>query len=520
MAFPKVKFYQKIFHLFTLERLPLVLIGWGILVRSVQYIANRSLWADEATLALNIINRPLVDLFKPLAYEQGAPLGFLTIEKLVVEVFGDQEHTLRAFPFICGVTSLFLFYQLAKRTIPAGAIVIAVALFSSLESLIYYTTEVKQYSSDVTIGLLLYLVLMNIRQPTLQHQQIVQVSIIGAIAVWFSHPAIFVLVGIEASYWLSCWLNREQINGWQRLWIYLSWSVSFLGIYLVSLGNLSRDKELLESWSRAFPRSLFDISWLFAALRHMFANPLGFMPPFTLLAVFAFLLGCFALGRQHRDNLILLLSPISITLAAAYLKKYPFHDRLLLFLVPNLILVIAIGIHTLLQNKTHLHPLPRLQPFVLFGIILSVLLLTPSFSQATVLIFQPEQRQEIRPVLQYIKRHQQPGDILYVYQRGIHQFKYYAEKYGFEQDDYVLGVDDLDVHDGKRLSDKERKRYQADLDRLQGHPRVWLLFSHARVKAENQMIRAYLDQIGDRLDTYRQPGVFVYLYDLSRKKSV
>lgn len=520
MSFPKVGFYQKIIRLFTLERLPLVLIGFGVLVRSIQYIANRSLWADEATLALNIINRPLVDLFKPLAYEQGAPLGFLTIEKLVVEVFGDHEYTLRLFPFICGIISLFLFHQFAKQVIEPVAITIAMALFVSLEPLIYYTTEVKQYSSDVTIALLLYLVLMKVRQPSLQRNQIIRTSVIGAIAVWFSHPAIFVLVSIEASYWLCCWLNREQINGWHRLWIYVVWLASFLGIYLISLAKLGRDKELLESWSQAFPQSLFDLSWLLTALVQMFANPLGFVAPITLLAIFACLLGCFTLGRQNRDVLILLLLPISITLAAAYLKKYPFHDRLLLFLVPNLILLIAIGTYSLLKSKIRLHQIPQLQLSTIFGVILLVLLLTPSLGHATQLIFHPEQRQEIRPVLKYIKKNQQPGDILYIYQRGIHQFKYYAEKYGFDQGDYVLGVDDLDVHDGKKLSDKERERYKADLDRLRGNSRVWLLFSHARVRAENQMIQNYLDQIGDRLDTYRQPGVFVYLYDLSRKKSV
>ncbi|HEY9617665.1 MAG TPA: glycosyltransferase family 39 protein, partial [Microcoleaceae cyanobacterium] len=477
-----------------------------------------SLWADEATLALNIINRPLVDLFKPLAYEQGAPLGFLTIEKLIVEVVGDHEYTLRLFPFICGITSLFLFYQLAKRIIEPGAIAIAVALFVSLEPLIYYTTEVKQYSSDVTIALLLYLVLMNIRQPKLKPRQMIGVSLLGAIAVWFSHPAIFVLVGIEASYWFSCWLNRERIHSWHRLWIYAVWLASFFGIYLISLAKLGRDKELLKSWSQAFPRSLFDLSWLLTAIAQMFANPLGFLPPLILLAIFACLLGCFTLGQQNRDHLILLLVPIGITLAAAYLKKYPFHDRLLLFLVPNLILLIAIGIHTLFKHQIRLRQLPQLRLSKLLGVILTVLLLTPSLGQATQLVFQPEQRQEIRPVLKYIKKHQQAGDILYIYQRGIHQFKYYADKYGFNRKDYILGVDDLDVHDGKKLSKKERERYKADLDRLRGNPRVWLLFSHARVRAENQMIRNYLDQIGDRLDTYRQPGVFVYLYDLSRKK--
>jgi len=45
---------------------------------------------------------------------------------------------------------------------------------------------------------------------------------------------------------------------------------------------------------------------------------------------------------------------------------------------------------------------------------------------------------------------QQPEDILYIYQRGEHQFKYYATKYGYKDGDYIIGVDDLDSMMEKR----------------------------------------------------------------------
>ena len=54
----------------------------GIVFRVAQYAADRSLWHDEAALALNLIEKPWSGLFGPLSLDQGAPIGFLLVEKL------------------------------------------------------------------------------------------------------------------------------------------------------------------------------------------------------------------------------------------------------------------------------------------------------------------------------------------------------------------------------------------------------------------------------------------------------
>lgn len=74
-----------------------------------QYLYNRSLWADEAVLALNIVNRSYLELLQPLDYDQAAPIGFLIVEKFAVQLFGDNEYSLRLFPLLSGIISLLLF---------------------------------------------------------------------------------------------------------------------------------------------------------------------------------------------------------------------------------------------------------------------------------------------------------------------------------------------------------------------------------------------------------------------------
>src|SRR5215208_2227429 len=134
-----------------------ILIVLGGLLRLRQYLAGRSLWSDEAMLALNIVNRNVNGLFKPLDYDQGAPIGFLLVEKISHLLFGRNEYSLRLFPLLIGLVSVWLFYLLLKQITGGPGLLIALALFALNSRLIYYSSEVKQYILDVaaTIGLLL-----------------------------------------------------------------------------------------------------------------------------------------------------------------------------------------------------------------------------------------------------------------------------------------------------------------------------------------------------------------------------
>ena len=80
------------------------LITAGLLLRLKCYLENPSLWLDEAALVLTIIRRSFKDIFLGYDYNPTsptAPIGFLMLEKGAIQLLGNNELVLRAFPFLC-----------------------------------------------------------------------------------------------------------------------------------------------------------------------------------------------------------------------------------------------------------------------------------------------------------------------------------------------------------------------------------------------------------------------------------
>jgi len=492
-----------------------IIIIFGIAIRIIQYISNRSLWADEAVLALNIANRSYGELTQPLDYDQVAPIGFLWIEKFLVNLLGNNEFALRLFPLIAGIISLFIFAIVARRYLNNLGRVIAILLFSTLSPIIYYSTEVKQYSTDILISLFFcYLLAPGIKRKLTRSQVIIK-SILVAICLWFSHPAIFIFAAMGLVNLFDYFLNKNTDHLKQKLTVYLSGLLSFTVLYFGFLNRANDNQNLFNSWGDAFPNHPLNVIWYFDAFGKFFYKPLGFeyykIFGFAInldaIAIALFVFGCFCYFHNNKIIFYTLLFPLLTTFAAAALHLYPFRNRVVLFLVPFFLIAIAQGIIWLFSKTLH----RLIKIFLAFLIILTIA--APVVESSTIYI-KPHQREEIKEVIEYIQQKEQPQDILYIYQRGIYQFLYYAEKYSYQPQDYILGVEDLDIYDGSKLSPAELQRYKNDLDKLRGNDRVWLLFSHVTRNSEYIPIKTYLDTIGTEVDFFKAKGAFVHLYNL------
>ncbi|MBF0122452.1 MAG: glycosyltransferase family 39 protein [Candidatus Omnitrophica bacterium] len=493
----------------TYRASPHIFLAWflmmlGILFRAQQFFLNRSLWGDEASLALNIMERSFVDLLKPLDYAQGGPLGFLMVEKVLVSLWGSSEYVLRFFPFLCGVLSVFLFYKVALRYIAPRAVPIALGFFSFSGWLTYYSSEAKQYSGDVLFTLILLWVAAKIYAEALSVSRVIGYGLVGGISVFFSHPAVFVLVGSAISLALDflCRKDREKLGKLGvicGIWL-LGGGLCFWASYGYLLG-LRNSQYLADFWDRGFIHFPLNLSWLRKYLLSVFRDPAGLCPEWLGLIIFVG--GGISLWRDKRGLLYVLLISIVVTLFASAGHIYPFVTRLLLFMIPIILLLVAEGIEMIVF---------RVRPFFrIIGVALSLALLLYSMKMAWPLAKPPHSQEEMRPVAVYIFKHKRPGDMLCLYSNAGRTYLYYMKRGYFDIEDTIRG----------RLPVAGRKRDLADFDRLRGHRRVWVLFDQAMMlkeRKENLGLLKHLDTIGVRKRTYKAVGVAVYLYDFSLRK--
>ncbi len=534
---------RKLTNFFTLNRLIWLFICIGIFLRSVQYLLNYSLWIDESFVALNIINRSYLELFKPLEYNQGAPIGFLIAEKVATQIFGNSEYSLRLFPFLSGIASIFLFYKIARWFSKPTATAIAIGLFALCDRLIYYSAEVKQYSSDVAIALLLYLLTIQQQNKKKNYTQLITFALTGALAIWFSHPSVFVLAGIGLTLLVSAWIKREWSKLCQYIIVSLVWLASFISFYIVSIQELSNNAALQKSWDsnhNSFmplpPLNLTDLRWYFDKFFEIFNYPLGLY--LTGIAALAFIIGCKSVFSSNKKKFYLLISPILIALLASGLHKYPFKGQLLLFIIPSMLLIVAEGTQYIFE-KTRSN-------FSLFGISFVMLLFFHPLYYVASNLKEPQSvpdfeyqriRENIKPVLNYIEKNQKPNDIIYVYYASQYAFKYYLDRYKFNynpankveseipKDWFTPALPSYppQIIVGKYARD-DWSIFDEEINNLIGSQRVWVVFSHAYDRKssldEEDAFLYLLERKGKQLDSYKSKEASVYLYDLSKDQKI
>lgn len=473
--------------------------GFGITLRIAQYLHNRSLWVDEAMLVLNLIERSFVGLLTPLDYNQGAPLGFLMVEKLIVAALGSSEYALRLFPLLCGIVSVLLFVAVAKHFVGTKALLLAAGLFAFSYKLIFYSSEVKQYSSDVAISLGLYALMFRMQEGGLTRLKTIAFGLAGAIMIWFSHPAIFILAGIGTTLMVVFFYQEEWAKLFSIAAACLFWGCSFTVFFLLSLHDLGQNTELLNYWRYAFmplpPTSVRQLRWFDDAFFQIFRDPLGLFP--ASVAAVTFSIGCIAMAIERREKFFLMVAPILFTLLASGLRTYPFDGRLLLFVAPFIFLCIAEGVirvGVLVKNKQNL-----------LSTSIASVLLVPQLIYSSTLLMKPYFFEDVKPAIEYISKRWQNGDVLYVYHGAQPTFQFYRAKYGFSEKAYVRGE-----------ADRENLLVlENELDALKSHKRLWILFAHIDRSNGTDDVNLFQEHVGNRtlIDAFKGTDAAAYLYD-------
>jgi len=519
----------------------------GIMLRLVRYLYNPSFYFDEANSAVDIIERSTPDLIHHISPDSIStyPSSFLFLTKVAIQLLGNTEYAFRLLPLLSGILSLFLFYYVAKKYIRSEVVSAALLLFAILDFPVYYSSILKPYSGDLFFSLLAIAALARYQSRDFSFFQTLMFAVTGAIIIWFSNPSVFVLAGLGTSMIIFGFIRKDWSRTGRAIAVSLVWAISFIIYYSVFLKNAAMnsavDVDSVLKAEYAFfpfpPRSMSDLKWLVDTFfdTFNFADSFDFRQGLTLTGIGAllFISGCIRMYSIDKEKFITVISPVFFALAAAALHKYPFRGRLILFLTPFFLLVISEGVY-FFYEKTK-------EQSKAIIVIIVIFLFTYPVSWAAYHVKKPIAREDIKPVLRYIKDNWQDGDVLYVHFYAQYAFDYYSKyhpkSYPFSENEYIIGIaprnwyrewrkmDVSKYYDtGKTVTQSSSdilNEYVKDIDKLTGRKRVWLLFtgniSSTKGIRDDDFFCFYLDTKGRRLGSYQNADAAVYTYDLSNQ---
>ena len=360
-----------------------LLVTVGVVLRLRQFLFCRSLWLDEAMLAVSIAARSPLELLRPLEYNQNAPILFLWLTKASTVIFGVNEYALRALPQALGALALVLIALTAAKAFGRAAMITGASLAALSPALIRFSNEAKPYGVDafVTTAVLLAFVT---RDPEFRRGSALRLGVTASVGVILSNPAVFTVTAVWAA--LS-WAHRKDSAALRRIvWAGLVWTVVFAISYFAVVRPASANLLVREGYRTAFlPPAAKSAALLPLMISGTFVPAFdgdgGGAPSVTPIAatlmVAAFLVGLTLVAWRHSGALAIALGGGTLlSCASATLGLYPLGvPRLMVFQYPCLLLVVA-GVVGGLWPAEAPSRLNRL------GLTLWLLMLWPSWANA------------------------------------------------------------------------------------------------------------------------------------------
>jgi hypothetical protein len=335
----------------------LAVLVLALFLRFYQHFMGRSLWEDEAHIALNFIYFGFKDLTKPLVNYQTAPIFFLFSVEGFSRVLGHGEVALRSFPFLISIISLPLFYffvrDLTKNSLAA---LISFFVFGVNCSLIYYASEIKPYILDVSVYVTMGYLLFS-RHRFVEKNRFLLIGLLGSLAILYSNASAVVLLccGI---FLLANWvfpnryLLRHEATAKNYLLVFASWAVVFAVNYYTMIHNHPYGDGMKQIWAFTFPTT--DVTspdfnnFVKMRVEDTFFSELLFFTdkyyfPYVLAILFAIAV-VHAFVTRKFSILLFTIVPVLIHFVLAMNKMYPFFYRFILYLLPCFIILSSLGV--------------------------------------------------------------------------------------------------------------------------------------------------------------------------------
>ncbi len=342
-----------------IEQLTWGFVVLGVVLRTVRYAMNHPLWGDEAFVAANFLTRDYLDLLKPLDYFQVCPPLFLWVELAIVRLLGFRELTLRLFPTLCGVASVFVFRHVASRFLKGVPLLLAVAIFAVSFAPNRHSAEVKPYATDLLVALVLLCPAVEWWRRPDRARWLWGLAAITPLAMGFSYPSMFVAGGLSLALLLPVWRTGRWSIRLPFLMYNLAIAATFLLLYTVVLGPRDplAERGLKNYWANAFPPPWTEpirlaIWFVEIHTSHTFAYPIGGARGASVLTTLLVVVAAVGLWRRERTVLALLLAPFGLGLVAATIGRYPYGGsaRTMQYVTPAICMMAGLGAATVLAR--------------------------------------------------------------------------------------------------------------------------------------------------------------------------
>ncbi len=380
-------------------------IAVGILCRLAQYLSDQSFWIDEAMIVLNVRAKTAIQLLGKLDHNQAAPPLFLLAERLLNCTLGGSEFSLRLLPLLCSIATLLIFAKLARRLCAPPWALLAVALLSLSDRIIWHASEVKPYTGDVLSAVILTLASIGVSANTPPVRKMPWLTVWAIPLVCFSYPAIFVFGAASLALLPALWRD-----GGRGIAAWIIGNVIVAAAFLLLL-KLSIQTQHTDNLANYWAGDFLDLShpagvplWL---VRRILATCTYACAPAGPIIFFCGMVCVVVLSHRKRiDLLLLLVMPLVLLFVASAAKRYPMDGgRLTAFLAPGLLLLAAMGIELMEES---------IVPIVYqSGLIAAAALLGIAVGLAGFHLVVPRMRGHIRPAAQFVLSHMQARDGVY-----------------------------------------------------------------------------------------------------------
>ena len=436
----------------------------GAALRIFQYASDTSLWYDELSMVRNLVHRSERRLLmEPLSNDQVAPVGFMVAEKAISRVLGESDLAFRFLLLPVSLAALVLFLALAERLLDGYAVPFAVATFAIGAPFIRYAAEIKSYGIDIAAMIAFALIALKLRDSDSTTARCVLAAMAGAVLVWFSQPAVFVLAGLGAALLLA-WLRDRDARTRRALLVTVPvWAVASAAATIVAIRRVTpATREYMDYFWRlrdGFPRPIHkpgDALWLWDRILELFADPMVLRYRWPALYGGLTVLGLIVLWRRSRFGALVLLGPFAFAVLAAVAQRFPLKTRVALYLLPILILAAAEGAEWVRRQASRLHPAAG-------AVCMAALFVVPAL--AFVERPPPYWVEDHKSALAFFRDHRKPGDSVFVFAYEIEAVERYGRQYGLAPGEYEAGG----------CSTEDGRVFLRDVDRYRGRRRVWLL---------------------------------------------